>query len=622
MCGSSVVPPTQPINGQQTTSKRAQAPAKVAPDAKYYVGSLKSYNERRGFGFVACDETARCWGRDVYLSKVESQGSVGDVDEPLKEGSHVQFAVVLSEEGFPQAAAVKRLQQLCGTVSQFSEAQGGTIVCDAATPDVPGDEVLVPLGSFGRLILHPGDRVSFCLVKPLASTGPKEAQLIQLIGTSRPQCAMLGCFSVELPRSVVPEVISVVPIVLDCHAFQNQLCLAGVPGEIGETELMQFFGKHGATHVAILPDGFASVHFSSMFDVARLLARELHAFNDQNGGTLVARFDASRSGKVDSLPSMAPPALWSADAGSIVASWSPLGIAVAYELQLRIAGAGGWSSIDSNGRVQPAGASPLLNPQTTSLTIGGLNAGSVYEIRVIYVVSCGCRAKASAPSAPCMSGPASPSVPCLSQPLPQAVPVASPSTPSQMLSSSSYVPALMQPTSSPVCCPHGMIAPRAPLSPEVTIADCAGTAISVQWQSVNCGETSYVVEICDSNTLQCQRCTCPAPAHAVDRMQICVGGLVPGCSYTALVRSVMQCGCESAPSGWSQWRAVSAALAPPPPPPVSFAPSVVHSRVSPPAFMPSPQQSTNLQAHLGCKQMDGLVLAPEVTGCEEALFLD
>merc|ERR1719387_2831309 len=77
-------------------SKRASAPAVVAADAEYFAGVIKSYNDRRGFGFLACEETARRFGRDVYLSKVESQAAIADGVEPLKEGDHVQFAVLLS----------------------------------------------------------------------------------------------------------------------------------------------------------------------------------------------------------------------------------------------------------------------------------------------------------------------------------------------------------------------------------------------------------------------------------------------------------------------------------------------------------------------------------------------
>lgn len=32
-------------------------------------GVVKSYNDRRGFGFLACTETADCFGRDVYMPK-------------------------------------------------------------------------------------------------------------------------------------------------------------------------------------------------------------------------------------------------------------------------------------------------------------------------------------------------------------------------------------------------------------------------------------------------------------------------------------------------------------------------------------------------------------------------
>merc|ERR550514_1604995 len=94
---------------EKQVSKRATEPAIVAPDAEYFAGVIKSYNARRGFGFLACDETAQRFGRDVYLSKVESLAAIQEGEEPLKLGDHVMFAVVLSIEGFPQAAGAQRL---------------------------------------------------------------------------------------------------------------------------------------------------------------------------------------------------------------------------------------------------------------------------------------------------------------------------------------------------------------------------------------------------------------------------------------------------------------------------------------------------------------------------------
>ena len=34
-----------------------------------FLGVVKSYNDRRGFGFLACTETADQFGRDVYMPK-------------------------------------------------------------------------------------------------------------------------------------------------------------------------------------------------------------------------------------------------------------------------------------------------------------------------------------------------------------------------------------------------------------------------------------------------------------------------------------------------------------------------------------------------------------------------
>jgi len=102
-------------------SKRAVEPAGlgVEQDAEYFAGIIKSYNDRRGFGFLACEDTARRFGRDVYLSKVESQAAILEGEDNLKEGDHVQFAVVLSLEGFPQAIGVQRLHVMKGTVSRL-----------------------------------------------------------------------------------------------------------------------------------------------------------------------------------------------------------------------------------------------------------------------------------------------------------------------------------------------------------------------------------------------------------------------------------------------------------------------------------------------------------------------
>eukprot|EP00927_Polykrikos_kofoidii_P031974 TRINITY_DN27377_c0_g1_i3.p1 TRINITY_DN27377_c0_g1~~TRINITY_DN27377_c0_g1_i3.p1 ORF type:complete len:995 (+),score=204.10 TRINITY_DN27377_c0_g1_i3:303-3287(+) len=134
-----------------------------------YLGVVKSYNDRRGFGFVACVETAALYGRDVYMPKAEAtlaaaefsgmeidaEGAAAAVaaaamaekaaaaavaalaaeraatgglstdkekgEKPvpaprLAEEDLVAFRVRLSVEGYPQAAKVKKMRKFTGVV--------------------------------------------------------------------------------------------------------------------------------------------------------------------------------------------------------------------------------------------------------------------------------------------------------------------------------------------------------------------------------------------------------------------------------------------------------------------------------------------------------------------------
>eukprot|EP00930_Biecheleria_cincta_P006535 TRINITY_DN10755_c1_g1_i2.p1 TRINITY_DN10755_c1_g1~~TRINITY_DN10755_c1_g1_i2.p1 ORF type:complete len:174 (+),score=45.64 TRINITY_DN10755_c1_g1_i2:65-586(+) len=65
----------RPPEGAAGTSKAP--PAVAHPDdpdvsSEVYLGVVKSYNDRRGFGFLACTETANQYGRDVYMPKAEA----------------------------------------------------------------------------------------------------------------------------------------------------------------------------------------------------------------------------------------------------------------------------------------------------------------------------------------------------------------------------------------------------------------------------------------------------------------------------------------------------------------------------------------------------------------------
>mmetsp|Transcript_93159 Transcript_93159/g.268083 ORF Transcript_93159/g.268083 Transcript_93159/m.268083 type:complete len:510 (-) Transcript_93159:225-1754(-) len=72
---------------------------------QYYVGRLKSYNTRSGYGFLQCPQAKAVWGSDVFIHKnlVEARWSLG---QP------VEFAVQASSRGQPQAYDVMWLPNL------------------------------------------------------------------------------------------------------------------------------------------------------------------------------------------------------------------------------------------------------------------------------------------------------------------------------------------------------------------------------------------------------------------------------------------------------------------------------------------------------------------------------
>lgn len=656
MCNPGAAPETTAAVSSQV-SKRATVAAEVSPDAEYFAGVIKSYNERRGFGFLACDETAQRFGRDVYLSKVESSAAIQEGEEPLKEGDHVMFAVVLSIEGFPQAAGAQRLHIVRGTVLSFCREQGATIACEAAEGAVPKEVIALP-SDCGRLLLYPGDEVSFC-VEDVGDGSVPLAKLLRLVNTARPPSALLSCFILEFPRDGQK------PVFLNGHAFSSCICLSNLPSDIGEAKITQFFSKVGAKQVTVAHSpsgGFASVVFPEVSDVNRFLATENHSFTDQSnteGATSLVRLHQSQACGTVTLPALSPPALLQGEAGGVLVIWEPVSLAAAYRVEIRTAGAGGWSPVDAAGRVQPAGAAPLLGLQNTRLAIGGLSAGVPYEARVSYVASCGCQCIPSDISCICTSGfvgqaPPPPPVygapisPC-SPPLCAPVPLTTDFHSSQAMQLQGPLPPAPAPPSAPMM--HFQVPPPpqfpymygAPMmqvpavamlpplpQPEVIISH-VGNAISVRW--TNCGPpaASYVVEVFDYALSASNRFGCPAPVDGATRLELCIQGLQAGQSYVACVRSVAHDGMESPPSPWSRVVALPLANQTVGPAPCDNTPAQhVHS--------PSEQQQQQQQPssphailnsrksqEMSAEKAENLVagVAPEITGHEDmGLFLD
>jgi cold shock CspA family protein len=71
----------------------------------YYVGSLKSFNNRTGYGFLECEMARTDWGSDVFIHK-------NFVPTPWNLGQPVEFAVTTNSRGQAQAVDVNWLPRL------------------------------------------------------------------------------------------------------------------------------------------------------------------------------------------------------------------------------------------------------------------------------------------------------------------------------------------------------------------------------------------------------------------------------------------------------------------------------------------------------------------------------
>lgn len=583
-----------------------------------FCGVIKSYNERRGFGFILCEETAQRFGRDVYLSKEEAaaltkepvvgENSAGEAVPPVREGDCLLFKVQRSMEGFPQAVSARRIRRLRGSVLRAPEkgADGIIIVQGSGSESeahetyikrLIGAEVLVRQADCGQLWLMPNDEVAFCATNS-GCAQMLEAQLVELLRTDRGVSSLLGCFTLELPRAseqadVASESMTAcegthaasTSVVLDGHALIDRVVFAGIPPDLGGSELMRLFSKLGASEAIVTnPEGscdsdaatgFASIFFGGPVDVARLLCRAAHTISEQ-GATQLARLGPCRVSHIADehvavLPALPVPTLSAVDDGALLVQWSQVGLAAGYLVELRPVGNGSpWSPVTaaSAGRPQDAAhglPGGLLGAQCSACRVSSTHPGVPYEARVTYLAACGCRSQASACSAPLASEKsAAPTV--------LEAPSAAVQVPKSTMSVAPPLQALQPPSLTTAAetrgtyqvgggaspswrCAHGSLVP-APAMPEVVPGDDelatweATRGIVVQWPTV-IHAAAYVVELLEEGASTPQRFTRALPESVGEALvELRVGNLQRH-GYAACVRCIAPCGCESAPSPWS-----------------------------------------------------------------------
>lgn len=88
----------QGAKGPEAHNVRVMGPG--ATGSEVYMGTVKNWNQEKGWGFISCDETHALYGKDIFLHKKD----VG-AHNPTA-GENVQFSVQISEQGRPETATV------------------------------------------------------------------------------------------------------------------------------------------------------------------------------------------------------------------------------------------------------------------------------------------------------------------------------------------------------------------------------------------------------------------------------------------------------------------------------------------------------------------------------------
>jgi len=91
-----------------------------AANQTLFQGSVKNWNEQKGWGFISCQDTMNIYGKDIFLHVKELNGQ-----QPLA-GTPVHFGVAMSPDGRPVASNV--------TFHGEYQAAGGPVGFARATP--------------------------------------------------------------------------------------------------------------------------------------------------------------------------------------------------------------------------------------------------------------------------------------------------------------------------------------------------------------------------------------------------------------------------------------------------------------------------------------------------------
>jgi len=492
-----------------------------------FCGSVKSFNTRRGFGFLSCKETAQRFGRDVYLSKEEAMLLAGEpaialasrastattdketikVPSPVQEGDILMFQVKLSTEGFPQAVQPQKIRRLRGVVRHAPSSAGEGIIVvtgddsentDVSSKRLVGAEVRLCQAECGQLLLQPNDVVAFCCVD-VADGQSMGAQLIDLLHTSRADGSVLGCFSLSLPQLSNIEV-GTPNMELHGHALTDCIVLSEVPEGLSMPDLTRLFSKLGLGGAEATVTPARGIMFDEPESIAKFLTQATHTISE-NGTTQLAHVAPCPYRKHGGHCCCCTP---KTSIGSRSVETTPVTQPFPQPIyNLCVANAVEMHVPDANLALPaPLLSTPPMEP--TPLNFGSFPVHNLEQ----HEINFGC------------------------------------------FSAQSLEISMTRTSTSPSwrCMHNSIVLPSA--APEMFATGTNGCSVCIQWPTV-IHASSYVVEFVDQVGMIGQRFTHVSPEGMLPAlMNMHIDGLQSN-AYAACVRCVAPCGCESTSSPWS-----------------------------------------------------------------------
>lgn len=167
--GQAIAHPLSSMAPSMGSSSMAPSMGSMVTDQPF-MGSVKSFDEQKGFGFIDCPETRQMFGTDVFLLRSVLAG------HPVSPGDTVQFTFNLNGDKGPVAKDViicsgggmggmgssfGEGQTFMGTVKSYDTVKGFGFIDCPETQQIFSKDVFLLKSTLGGQLVNAGDQVQF-----------------------------------------------------------------------------------------------------------------------------------------------------------------------------------------------------------------------------------------------------------------------------------------------------------------------------------------------------------------------------------------------------------------------------------------------------------------------------